>query len=224
MAVAYSPKVPTEGLVLSLDVSNPKSYPGSGTTWYDLSGNNYRHTLSGNLLTTAGGVQCFDVSTSGWIDRTSTSYTFGTSYTMMSWARPLADSAVATWRTLFRTQPDDHPLLIQDATNLIGYYDNNAGGFISYGINAGTIGIENVWTLFTIVGTNNSITLHINDSRYSGTIYGYTASGNTHYTIGSTSGSGQPFGYVATTQLYNRALSVAEIKQAFNASRSKYGV
>lgn len=33
------PDIVTDGLVLALDAANVKSYPGSGTTWYDLSGN-----------------------------------------------------------------------------------------------------------------------------------------------------------------------------------------
>ena len=40
MAVAYNPSIITDGLVLYLDAANLKSYPGSGTTWNDLSGNN----------------------------------------------------------------------------------------------------------------------------------------------------------------------------------------
>lgn len=35
----YGPRIPQSGLQLCLDASNPKSYPGSGTTWYDISGN-----------------------------------------------------------------------------------------------------------------------------------------------------------------------------------------
>lgn len=42
MGVNYNPKIVTDGLVLYLDAANPKSYPGTGTSWYDLSGNN-RH-------------------------------------------------------------------------------------------------------------------------------------------------------------------------------------
>ena len=45
MAFHYSPKVPTSGLTLALDSYNPKSYPGSGNTWYDLSGNGNNGTL-----------------------------------------------------------------------------------------------------------------------------------------------------------------------------------
>jgi len=32
--------IPSNGLILALDASNPDSYPGSGTTWYDISGKN----------------------------------------------------------------------------------------------------------------------------------------------------------------------------------------
>jgi len=49
MAVGYGIKpIITDGLVLHLDAGNPKSYSGSGTTWFDLSKNNNNATLTGN--------------------------------------------------------------------------------------------------------------------------------------------------------------------------------
>ena len=45
MGLRHSPKIVTDGLVLCLDAANVKSYPGSGDTWYDLSGNGYDGTL-----------------------------------------------------------------------------------------------------------------------------------------------------------------------------------
>ena len=45
MATFYNPKIVTDGLVLCLDAANPKSYPGSGTTWNDLSVNKYSATI-----------------------------------------------------------------------------------------------------------------------------------------------------------------------------------
>lgn len=38
--------IPTNGLQLWLDATNPDSYPGTGTTWSDLSGNGYDFTLN----------------------------------------------------------------------------------------------------------------------------------------------------------------------------------
>jgi hypothetical protein len=38
MALAHSPSIVTNGLALCLDAANPRSYPGSGNTSYDISG------------------------------------------------------------------------------------------------------------------------------------------------------------------------------------------
>jgi hypothetical protein len=45
MATPGGPNIVTNGLVLALDAANSKSYPGSGTTWSDLSGNNNSGSL-----------------------------------------------------------------------------------------------------------------------------------------------------------------------------------
>ena len=46
MAVSAGPKIVKDGLVLCLDAGNSESYPGSGTTWTDLSGNGNNGTLT----------------------------------------------------------------------------------------------------------------------------------------------------------------------------------
>jgi hypothetical protein len=45
MGLSHSPSIITQNLVLCLDAANSKSYPGSGTTWTDLSGNGNTGTL-----------------------------------------------------------------------------------------------------------------------------------------------------------------------------------
>jgi hypothetical protein len=47
MGLGHSPKIVTSGLVLYLDAANPKSYPGSGTTVFDLKGNNNASLVNG---------------------------------------------------------------------------------------------------------------------------------------------------------------------------------
>jgi len=53
MALAHSPRIVTDGLVLALDAGNTKSYPGSGTTWSDLIGSN-NGTISGATNSASG--------------------------------------------------------------------------------------------------------------------------------------------------------------------------
>jgi hypothetical protein len=45
MATSGGPNIITDGLVLALDAASPRSYPGTGTTWYDLSGQGNNGTL-----------------------------------------------------------------------------------------------------------------------------------------------------------------------------------
>jgi len=225
MALNRGPRIVTNGLTLCLDAANRNSYPGSGNTLLDISGNNYTHTLNNiSSLSTVNGVSCFNVSSNGYIVDAGTTFTLGNSHTLIAWARALADSEVVTWRTLWRTQPDDHPLLIQDSTNLMGYFDNNAASFVSYGLNIGTLGLENKWTMFSVVASGGSSTLYINNGSSSGTV-AYSAAGTSHDAIGNIVPANQPFGYVAIAQIYaNRALSLSEIRQNYNATKTRFGL
>jgi hypothetical protein len=45
MGIFYNTSIARDGLVLHLDAANKKSYPGTGTTWKDLSGNGNHFTL-----------------------------------------------------------------------------------------------------------------------------------------------------------------------------------
>lgn len=45
MAVSRGPSIVRDGLKLCLDAADKNSYPGTGATWYDLSGNNNNGTL-----------------------------------------------------------------------------------------------------------------------------------------------------------------------------------
>ena len=46
MATIGGSNIVTDGLVLSLDAANRRSYPGSGTAWSDMAGNNNIGTLT----------------------------------------------------------------------------------------------------------------------------------------------------------------------------------
>lgn len=62
MGYYSGPRIITNGLVLHLDAANKKSYPGTGTTWFDLSGNNNHGTLTNGPTYSSvnGGVIVFD--------------------------------------------------------------------------------------------------------------------------------------------------------------------
>jgi hypothetical protein len=63
MGFHRGPRIITEGLTVLLDSRSLRSYPGSGTTWYDLSGNNNHGTLVNFTGASAGSTSGFDTNT-----------------------------------------------------------------------------------------------------------------------------------------------------------------
>ena len=58
MGFYRGPNIVTDGLVFAVDAASTRSYPGSGTTWIDLSGQGNNATLGSNVTYNA----------SGWMD------------------------------------------------------------------------------------------------------------------------------------------------------------
>lgn len=208
-------------LVIHADAANSKSYIGSGTKVYDMV-SGYAHTLQGGAsYTTLNGVQCFNCNTSGYYIECDTTGPIlsTTGYTYNAWARLLSTNT--EWRTLFRTTPDDHPLLIETGGTSLGMYDNNVTGFNNSGYNISSY--NSIWAMWTIIGdTTNGTTFYINASKVGNTV-AQSAGGNYHKWIGGAAGS-QPFGYIANFSLHSRKLTVEEIFQNYNAVKSRFGL
>ena len=240
MGIAYNPLIVTDGLVLALDAANSKSYPGSGTTWTDLSGNGNNGTLvngvgydSGNL-----GSLSFD----GGNDRTLLPTNFFpfpslTTFTISLWFK----TSQTNGGTLFGQQNTSNP--------------SSAGGWapVIYLLTDGRIRIEPFWT----ANINNAIysSSALNDNNWhniittfnSGTnqlyvdgVYNTQQTGKTltsftttyYYIVGAgyaavRSGIGPSYyfsGNISNFSFYNRALTASEIQQNFNALRGRFGI
>ena len=55
----FNPNIVTEGLILNIDASNPRSYPGSGTAINDLSGSNANGTINGTVSYVGAGASSY---------------------------------------------------------------------------------------------------------------------------------------------------------------------
>ena len=67
MGVFAGPKISKDKISMLVDVQNTKSYPGSGTNWFDLV--NKKTFVSQNTqtpLTTQNGNKCFQFNSSGY--------------------------------------------------------------------------------------------------------------------------------------------------------------
>ena len=55
-----TPTIVSNGLIIQLDAYNSSSYPGTGTTVYNLQSGSYNHTLSNAPYTVLNSIKCFD--------------------------------------------------------------------------------------------------------------------------------------------------------------------
>lgn len=221
MGIAYNPTTVTSGLILCLDAANEKSYPGSGTNVFNLVGNNTHVLRNGAAYMTLNGVPCFDCTvTNYFISPVTINQQLPVGgYTYVAWARMKASNS--EWRTLWRTSPDDHPILVQNGGVLLGMYDNNTSSFLSSGYD--TTPDYEVWRQWTVTGSLSAgSTFYINNAQVGSTV-AQSAAGNFHNAIGGAGGS-QAFGHIATAMLYNRILSLEEINQNFQALRGRFGI
>ena len=220
MAFGNGPKITTSGLVLCLDSSDKTSYPGSGTTWYDLSGNGNHATMSATnppVFTTLNGVQCFQTSDLSNQNFYVSNYTFSTTgRTYELWINQTTVSIG------YQTWADDN----LSERVLFGLY--NSDFFIYPALSqAGAIAAgEWTYVAYTLAGDNGSTAIGYKNgnSIISGT-YGYNlASGTgTLYLMGDNQGEGMS-GYCALARTYNRVLTPEEIASNYNAQKSRFGL
>jgi hypothetical protein len=219
MALFHSPSIVTNGLVLCLDAGNRKSYPGTGTTWTDLSGAGNAATIlnqgadnAGTIYSsTNGGYITFD----GGDDRATSTLPALTSYTTSAWVRLRNFSSGE--RQLFQTA---NGIGLSVLSNLFMFYNGNVNSTIQ------TV-VSNSWYNWVMTTTNtpsNSTKMFINnvaDGNFAN--YGAITAGN--ITLAATNTIQRVLSCdIAIFSIYNRALTATEIAQNYNALKGRYGL
>lgn len=238
MGFYNSPKVVTTDLDLVFDAANIKSYPGSGTTWTDASGNGYGASLVGGANVTfdstdAGGALDFDTSLItdiGYISCDS-SYAFadGNLGTWEWWVK---------WHSGGRTGLNSlagisatNPWYIWQIGNATSWYFRLRDDDATYNPFATITTLDATnWTNFSLVITGaKQAKLYVNgeyqggdvDLTSAGTLFtmrricgGYTSSGN-EYNLD---------GRLGLFRFYRRDLSALEILQNFHAMKGRFGI
>jgi hypothetical protein len=222
MALAHSPKIVTNGLVLCLDAANPKSYPGSGTTFTDVSGNGNDGTLV-NGPTYINDSIVFDSSN----QKVTTPITsIGNNTTWQAWVNRTS-SANSYNMFMGRTLPY---FGLRSAGNII--FSNRIGGSQRTLNSTGFTTADDTWYYLAFTteydGTNTIPRIYINGLLNNSTTFSGSQDGSTgSFTIGEgrSTTAWYPFnGKVSNVKIYNRTLTATEIKQNFNALRGRYGI
>jgi hypothetical protein len=227
VGVSYNPSIVTDGLVLCLDAANRRSYPGTGTTWTDLSGNGNNGTLTnGPTFNGAnGGGIVFDgtndrVNFSSFITGIENYHTIETSIYRsgngINWPRFFINATVNT--SVVVTQ--------YNTTTGVLYRLRSGSTNYDYALPEGTL-VNNKWVLLSFSYDGSTMRAYVDGVEYgSGSVKNVTvntaSSGIAN--IGGDSTVSVLDGKIGYTRIYNRPLTLQEIKQNYNATRGRYGI
>jgi hypothetical protein len=217
----------TSGLQLYYDAGIVSSYPGSGTTWFDLSGNGRNGTLvSGVGYSSAnGGSLVFD----GVNDAVTTPYSAGS----------VTNLTVSVWWRLNTWQNDGAGIHFSVAPAQLYMGRGTSGGnSIDWRFYTGTF-LQETEVFYTDTGWNHIVGTYDQDSGQgrmrlyrNGVLIATGLSNNTTainvsantVSIGGGAGAGFFDGNIAQVLIYNRTLTAAEVSQNFSSARGRYGI
>jgi hypothetical protein len=221
MGVSYNPKIVTDGLALCLDAGNTKSYPGSGTTWTDLSGNVRNGTLTNGptYSSDVGGSIVFDGSND--FVQCSGSLTV-TSATFVAWIR--RNGSQSAYGGILFSRGTNTTGMGFYSSQQVGYHWNDDRFTWESGLTIPNL----TWCMVALSVTSTAATAYLCQASGITTAtntVSHTSSVLDDIKIAQDDQGGRFFnGNIAIAKLYNRALSASEIQQNFDAIRRRFGI
>lgn len=235
MGTAGGPNLVTKGLVLALDAASKRSYPGSGTTWFDLSGLANNGTIQnanqfnsagyfefdGNSQNTEATVATIEVNTNLTEGNTVEQWFYadqrqGNGNMPFTWWDVAWDNwfynnyfGINNGNSLVYGIDNADDILIGKYNQVVTYYPNNW----STSKDDAKIWINGVSQTLSV--QNGSFTSRsLSTSQTCGIGGGYTTGGNSFNWDGR----------IARTFIYSRELSTLEVNQNYNALKNRFGL
>lgn len=225
------PNIVKNGLVLWLDAANTKSYPRSGTSWFDLSGNGNTGILNNDPIFSSAnnGSILFDginefIAFSNILNFTSEPFTF---------------SYWVNFVRLTTNQVNQGPIVFYKGSYLgNGYYNqigitggivfitNQQGAYQATSTNEGVISPGN-WYNICFTRNGSSVRIYVNSvdrtTSPAAHINPASAVGN-YFRLAMYSNNINGNFNLSNFLTYDRTLSAQEIQQNYNATKARYGL
>lgn len=222
MSYHNGPKIVNDGLICYLDAGNSRSYSGSGTTVYDLSGNGNDFTIQGNVSwSSTVGFGNFEGNSTGSGNKIYRSgfptnlkvAQGGSGLTIMAIAR---SNVTGGWRKLIGNGDGENYIDLYQGTSTYAWHQDGSGETLYYnaGVNVANDALlinDNVWRVLWATNLNS----------------GTTTNPAAALTLGNEPGSSNSYpwiGNIAVFLLYNRILSTDEMIKNFDALRGRFSL
>jgi hypothetical protein len=219
---AFRSKINRDGLICHLDAANINSYPGSGTSWVDLSGNGNNGTLVGSVSFSSsnGGVFTLPGSVGSYIDvpinMTSSNYT-------------VIGSAKYLTAVVTHTNGQGGRIISAKNNNwLMGHWNGTTENFYSEGwiTSVGNGPTDTNWRILSSSGniSEDQYIMYVNGNPTVSNQGG--SAGPNGFAIGQYGPGNSEYanGQVGIFLVYNRVLNPFEIAEVYQAIRGRYSI
>lgn len=232
MAVYSGPEIVNNGLVLHLDAANSRSYPGSGTTWKDISPKSHAASLINGVAhkTDKKGAMTFDgVDDYTQIPFSASTMNFSLAQTIIMWLKTGPNSNTAR-RNPYNQAYGGSGTITHEPSGAFNYYFGTHGGdstpYVGKTSSFTVTPNELAFIAVTRSQPLNSCVWYKNGKRSNASDaggYAATNNGNSPILIG-TGYTSRFQGDIYYVSVYNKFFTDAEILQVFEATRGRYGV
>jgi hypothetical protein len=226
----------TNGLVLSLDAANVKSYITGSTTWRDTSGNNISAAFNNpgsasfsnnaiNFTPTSTSINAATGSFYSITDSRISSLT--TELTLETWVNPSIANANLTRPVSPRVTESGSPLGFSLGSNIITYEINTSAGWTTGNASNSNIAVGRwVHIMQTTSNSAKSFRTYVNGLLVANLTFTGTPNSGGGLLIGRGffGGTSNYNGFISIVRYYNRALAADEVLQNYNATKSRYNL
>ena len=225
MSLGHGSSIVRDGLVLHLDAANKKSYPGSGNTWSDLSGQGNDGTLVNGVgfsadnkgsLTFDGSNDFVDVETS--LSKLNLSNNSNISYDFFIFPEDQQGYILWSATGTQSSRTSQQYAILWDNSNRL-----NVSGGSNGSEQTGSLLTNKWYHVVMTLDRNNNLSLYLNAELVLSFSPGSVNSSD-QIRIGNRNGGVQYKGKISTVKGYNSILSATEIQQNFEATRGRYGI
>jgi hypothetical protein len=221
MSVVANPNIVTSGLILCLDAANPKSYPGTGTSWFDVSGNKALGTLTNGVSynSTNLGILTFD----GVDDRVNVVNTIPP-LSNLTIELFLQTSVVDGTQNIFLDQ--FFSLRYEISGNKFNIHLGNGSAWAYTTLLSTTTVVANTWYQTAWTWNGSTAVMYVNGVAENSLSSGAASSTTGNITLGQhTPDTAYAWaGSMGSVKIYNTALTSDQVLQNFNATRGRYGI
>lgn len=228
MAVYGGPDIVTDGLVLHLDAGNSKSYPGSGNTWYDLSGQSNDGTVFGSFEFLNSGFRFSNDSswlTGGYLDiPNSSSVTNITNFTLSFCIYSLGTQSHNGASVFHKASEGSSGFVCEPISNSIrvNYWNGSAWSWSS-----NTVSLEhNQFIIYDYVYNGTNLIIYKNFQQTLNNAVTIIWDNTNIIRVGRRRGhlGHYLYGSIFYERLYNKALTPKEIQDNYLALKGRFGL